>query len=164
MGFLETSCHKFCSLQWCTTTGCILLSTVAKDHRNLRANPCQISVVEPKCGKAYLHYVKDESKNKPGCLRGRQKARKEVIQHCNPERCPVRLFQLYQSMCPKQRPAYAFYLQPLKCLWKDCWYSAIPVGFNKLKLFPDAPSCFLEATQSGGTPATSLKHYAKYAQ
>jgi len=31
----------------------------------------------------------------------------------NPERCPVWLFKLYQSMCPKQRPANAFYLQPL---------------------------------------------------
>ena len=44
----------------------------SKEHRNLRANPCQISIVEPKHGRAYLHYIEDESKNKPGGSESKQ--------------------------------------------------------------------------------------------
>ena len=29
-----------------------------------------------------------------------------------PERCPVRLFELYNSRCPANRPADALYLRP----------------------------------------------------
>lgn len=61
-----------------TTMGCTLLSIVAKSIGTLELIPCQISFVEPKHRKAYLHYSEDELKNKPGGLKGRKKTRKEV--------------------------------------------------------------------------------------
>ena len=85
-----------------------------KEHRQLRAKPCQISVVEELEQRPYLLYRESSSKNKPAGLKGRNRPKKEVIQHANLENsacCPVRLFKVYQSLCPKDRPD-----APFKCL------------------------------------------------
>ena len=66
---------------------------------------------------------------------GPKRALKQVVHHentDNPARCPVRLFKLYNSLCPKDRPADAFYLQPLKKPKHDCWFSANPLEHNPL--------------------------------
>ena len=49
-----------------------------------------------------------------------------------PERCLVRLYQLYNSKCPRNRPNDAFYLKPLAKPRGDVWYTCMPVGHNLL--------------------------------
>ena len=106
-----------------------------EEHRQLRHNPCQIQVIERQSERSYLLYTEDISKNRPGGLKGR-KLKPKVVQHYanteNPERCFVRMFKLYLSLCPPDCPDGAFYLGPLKNPTKSCWYSAVPVGRNKL--------------------------------
>ena len=104
-------------------------------HRQLRYKDCQIQVVERPGERPYLQYVEDVSKNNQGGLRGRKNRSKEVIHHSNEEnlfRCPVRLFKLYNKLCPKDRPENAFYLQPLRKFKEDCWFSVKPLGHNPL--------------------------------
>ena len=53
-----------------------------------------------------------------------------------PQRCPVRLnrlYEVYNSRCPENRPHNAFYLKPLT-KYSECryWYAAVPVGVNML--------------------------------
>ena len=50
----------------------------------------------------------------------------------NPSRCFVRLFKLYNELCPSDRPHDAFYLAPLKKPRKGCWFSRNPLGKHKL--------------------------------
>ena len=105
------------------------------EHRQLRSHPCQIQVVEKLGQRPYLEYVEDTSKNRPGGLKGR-KLKSKIVQHHdnpdNPARCFVRLFKLYQSKLPKDRPDSAFYFQPLKTPTPDCWFSKKPIGHNRL--------------------------------
>ena len=116
-----------------------LLDTVVfcgKEHRQLRAQPCQITIVEEPHQWPYLLYRETLSKNKPAGLKGRNQRKKEVIQHANiqnPAWCPVRLFKLYQTLCPKDQPKGAFYLKPLVSPGPDCWFSRVPVGWNQLQ-------------------------------
>ena len=51
---------------------------------------------------------------------------------CNPKRCLVRLYKLYNSLCPTDRPDKAFYLKPLVKPKEDCWYTKTPLGHNTL--------------------------------
>jgi hypothetical protein len=52
--------------------------------------------------------------------------------HC-PQRCVVRLFRKYQSLCPPNLAEDSpFYLQPLRKVKTDQWYSANAVGRNTL--------------------------------
>ena len=106
-----------------------------KKHRQLRHEDCQIEVVEKIGERAYLQYIEDVSKNNQGGLKGRKKRSKEVLQHSNENvsRRPVRLFKLYNSLCPKDRPPNAFYLQALRNPTKDCWFSVLPLGHNALE-------------------------------
>ena len=39
---------------------------------------------------------------------------------------------MYNSLCPKDQPKHAFYLQPLPKPSPDCWFSNRPIGYNKL--------------------------------
>ena len=83
----------------------------------------------------YLLYTEDVSKNRPGGLKGRRVKPKVVQHHANtdnPERCFVRLFKLYTSMCPAKPPEDVFYLKPLSKPIPTCWYSKQPLGHNKL--------------------------------
>ena len=73
-------------------------------HGQLRSSPYQIRVIERPGRRAYLEYVEDASKNRPGGLKGRKLNPKIVQHHDNPEnpsRCFVRLFKLYQIYCQK---------------------------------------------------------------
>ena len=105
------------------------------EHRNLRHDPPQIELVERPGERAYLKYTEDISKNHPGGLKGR-KHNPEVVHHHettnNISRCFVRLFKLYQSKCPPDRPASAFYLKPLKNPRGAYWYAVQPIGHDKL--------------------------------
>ena len=53
----------------------------------------------------------------------------------NPERCIVRIFQKYQSKCPKLKPGSALYLTPKRKLSSDeeVWYTKTSVGKNTLR-------------------------------
>ncbi len=100
-----------------------------REHRQLRLHPCQIQLVENDGERSYLKYTEDTSKNKPG----RKIKPKVVIQHSNndnPERCIVRLFKKYTSLCPDS--ATAFYLQPANKPTEAVWYTSKPLGHNTL--------------------------------
>ena len=106
-----------------------------KEHRNLRHEPSQIQLVEKLGERPYLLYREDVSKNHPGGLRGRKIKPKVVEHHDNiqkPERCFIRLYKLYHSLCPSDRLHDAYYLQPLQNPQPGCWYSSRPVGHTKL--------------------------------
>ena len=88
-----------------------------KEHRDLRFQPSQICLIERDGERSYLEYTVDESKNRPGGLKGRHIQRKTVKHYANdsnPSRCFVRLFSLYKSHCPADPKRNSFYLQPLK--------------------------------------------------
>ena len=105
------------------------------EHRALRFSPPQITVVEREGERPYLEYREDTSKNHPGGLKGKRIKPKVVRHHSNvenPNRCFVRLFKLYVSLCPKDAPKDAFYLRPLTNPTSSCWYSIQPIGRNKL--------------------------------
>ena len=81
-----------------------------KEHRNLRHKPSQIHLIEKPGERPYLMYVEDVSKNHPGGLKGRKIKPKIVYHHANterPERCFIRLYKLYNSRCPADRPDHA---------------------------------------------------------
>ena len=106
-----------------------------KEHRELRFDPSQISIVERAGERAYLEYTEDASKNRPGGLRGLRIGHKTVKHHANPtnpSRCFVRLFSLYKSLCPPNPKRNAFYLQCLKKPTDTVWYSREPLGHNAL--------------------------------
>ena len=106
-----------------------------KEHRQLRFIPPQIELVEKQGERAYLVYREDISKNRPGGLKGRKMKPKVVYHHenlDNPHRCFVRLYKLYMSLCPADRPADSFYLMPLQNPSATCWYSTRPLGYHKL--------------------------------
>ena len=66
---------------------------------------------------------------------GRKLIPKEVVQHeneVNSSRCLVRLYKLYNSLCPPNRPDRAFYLTPLVRPTEGCWFRKVPLGHNKL--------------------------------
>ena len=101
-------------------------------HRNLRHSPCQIKIVECPGQKSYLVYIEDISKNRP---EGRKIKPKVVIYHenlKNLDRCFMRLFKKYQSLCPPNVPVDSFYLTPLQKPKEDCWFKNITIGRNKL--------------------------------
>ena len=105
------------------------------EHRQLRFDPCQIELIEQAGQRSYLKYTEDISKNRPGGLKGRKVKPKIVTHHANeenPDRCFVRLFKLYNSLCPAERPSASFYLQPLTNPRPGCWFSTRPIGRNTL--------------------------------
>ena len=106
-----------------------------KEHRQLRFTPSQIELVERPGERPYLIYREDISKNRPGGLKGRKMKPKVVVHHANvenPKRCFIRLYKLYISLCPADRPPDAFYLLPLQKPSATCWYSNRPLGYHKL--------------------------------
>ena len=106
-----------------------------EEHRRLCHNPSQFTLVEPPTGKAYLCYNEDMSKTNKAGLKQRKLVPKEVVHHqneSNPSRCLIRLFKLYNSLCPADRPHHAFYLAPLVRPTKTCWFRKAALGHNKL--------------------------------
>ena len=105
-----------------------------EEHRRLRYRPSQITLIQPPSGKPYLHYKQDISKTNQAGLKQRKLIPKEFVHYCNEENsswCLVRLYQLYNSLCPPDRPDDAFYLTPLVCP-KKCWFKKVALGHNKL--------------------------------
>ena len=106
-----------------------------EEHRRLRFNPAQIELVEKPGSTAYLLYKEDISKTNQAGLHHRIVAPKEVIHHANqdnPQRCLVRIYKLYNSLCPVGRPDNAFYLAPLAHPKENCWFKRVPLGHCKL--------------------------------
>lgn len=104
-----------------------------REHRQLRLHPCQIQLIEIDGERSYLKYTEDTSKNRPGGLKGRKMKPKVVIQYSNsdnPEKCIVRLFKKYTSLCPDE--ATALYLQPANKPTDAKWYTSKPLGHNTL--------------------------------
>ena len=105
------------------------------EHRNLRHSPSQIELIEKSGERAFLRYTEDISKNHPGGLKGRKQNPKVAVHYENvenPSRCFVCLHKPYNSKCPPNRPAGAFYLKPLKNTTGAYWYGAQPIGHQKL--------------------------------
>jgi len=105
------------------------------EHRTLRYSPSQISLKFTSDGRRYLEYRQDVSKTNCGGLHT-VKSEPKITQAFelkeSVERCPVRLYLLYNSLCPVDRPAHAFYLRPLVKYTKTQWYSTAAVGVNTL--------------------------------
>ena len=96
----------------------------------------QIHLEEQAGKRACLCYCEDISKNHQGGLKGRHVKPKVVVHYENvenPSCCFIRLYKLYQSKCPPNRPNNAFYLRPLKKPnAAGFWYSTQPIGHSKL--------------------------------
>ena len=105
------------------------------EHRQLRFHQSQIQLVERPGERSYLQYPEDVSKNRQGGLKNRKVKPKVVILYANdqnPDRCFIRLFKLYKSLCPTENLKNSFYLQPLKNPTSQCWYSVKPIGHDTL--------------------------------
>ena len=127
------------------------------EHRKLRHDPSQIQLVDSYSGEC-LVFTEHVSKTNQGGLLHRKKAPKKVIHHeniRNPDRCLVRLYKLYNSKCPTDRPKDAFYLKPLVNPRDDVWYQRMPVGHNILS--KTVPRLFKEAGLSGYYTNHSLR-------
>ena len=96
-------------------------------HRKLRHKPSQLELFEPPGAGPYLVYTEDLSE-------GNSQRTKLVLEKNmeNPKRCLVRLYKLYNSKCPANRPDEAFYLRPLVQPKGNIWYDSAPMGHNVL--------------------------------
>ena len=105
-----------------------------------------------------MEYTESVSKSNQGGLLHRKKVPKQVIHHSNvedPERCVVRLYRLYNSRCPKDRPDNAFYLKPLVKPRTDVWYQRMAIGHNALA--QTIPRLFREVDLKGHYTNHSLR-------
>ena len=128
------------------------------EHRRLRYSPAQIQLIEKPGSWAYLSYQEDISKTNQGGLTSKSKKPKEVVHYANtsnPKRCFVHIFKTYMSRCPVDRPANAFYLQPLSKTKGNIWYSKTPCGHNTLQRF--VPELMKQAGFSGYFTNHSLR-------
>ena len=111
------------------------------EHRRLRYTPAQIQLIEKSHSCPYLIYQEDISKTNQGGLHSRTKQPKKVIHYANttnPDRCFIHIYNTYMSKCPSDRPAGAFYLQPLQKPKGDVWFSKVPCGHNtSQKIVPE---------------------------
>ena len=106
-------------------------------RRDLPNKPSQMSIEENGKGIKCLVYREDTStKTNDGGLQQMRKERKVVwiYPSKNINRCPIRLFSKYISLCPKgYYKKDNFYLQSLKHPTPKQWYGREVVGSNKLK-------------------------------
>ena len=106
-----------------------------EEHRQLRHQPSQFQLEEPPRGTQYLLYKEDISKTNQSRLKQWKLIPKEVVQYANETnsaRCLVRLYKLYNALCPPDRPDHAFYLAPLTRPKENCWFKRTPLGHCKL--------------------------------
>ena len=86
-------------------------------------------------GEDYLFYQETISKTFKGGLKDakkKPKTGKAFENSVQPERCLVKLFQKYTSLCPPAMLEKAFYLQPLDKTKSNLWYKNQPIGHNTL--------------------------------
>ena len=98
-----------------------------KEHRALRGGPTsQLTINADDDGKRYVQYTEDTSKCHQGGISDVNSVPKTVRAYensINPDRCLVRLFEKYESLCPSPRPTF-FYLKPLKnAKFTTVWFS-----------------------------------------
>ncbi|ESO94448.1 hypothetical protein LOTGIDRAFT_161138 [Lottia gigantea] len=108
----------------------------AQEHRNLRFGMnTQLSVKYDLEGKKYLQYIEDVSKTNQGGLDYRKVSPKmtRAYENSNPLRCPVRLYEKYIALRPKNGTVDAFYLRPKKMPCSDVWYCDSPVGIHTIQ-------------------------------
>ncbi|XP_067664653.1 zinc finger MYM-type protein 2-like [Haliotis asinina] len=110
-----------------------------KEHRSLRLHQ-QPQITGPHTdqnGRRYLQYVEDVSKTNAGGVKDRKLQKKKVRAYentKNPERCYVRLFMKYKSLClPSSTRANAFYFTPMKKPKDGKWYLESPMGHNTIQ-------------------------------
>ena len=118
----------------------LALRAVDEHYQLRRAMPDQPSQLAVECnsqGIKCVVYREDTCmKTNDGGLLQMRKERKIVwiYPSKNINRCPVRLFEKYLSLCPKGYTKKAnFYLQSLKCPTPKQWYGREVVGSNKVK-------------------------------
>lgn len=103
------------------------------EHRRLR--PSQLTIRAANDGRRYVQYREDVSKTRSGGLKTFKRPLKvtEAYEMVDcPQRCPVRLYELYNSRCPTDRPDDAFYLRPLDKYTGDRWFANAPIGIHSL--------------------------------
>ena len=108
-----------------------------EEHRSLTFDQIRVIKGSDK-ERSKLQYTSFGEKNYAGGLKHRKLRPKTVEQHdnpSNPERCIVRIFEKYQSKCPKLKPGSALYLTPKRKVSSDdeVWYTKTPVGKNTLR-------------------------------
>ena len=106
-----------------------------QEHRNLRFHNSQITIKYDEHNRQYLQYTEDVSKTNQGGLAHRLIKPKVCRAYENtdmPQRCPVHLFRLYCSHCPKINTSNALYLRPLEKKHGDIWYYNQPAGRETL--------------------------------
>lgn len=97
-----------------------------EEHRSLQMSQFEL-IVSKDGGAAHLVYTENYSKNNQG-LQHRKVRPKCVTYYANegnPDRCLVRLYQLYISHRPADVPH--FYLTPLRKKIDHVWYSRCPL-------------------------------------
>lgn len=102
-----------------------------EEHRQLR--PSQLLIVKSSDGKRYLEYTESVSKANQGGLKHKRINKKVVRAYENtekPERCILRIFEMYMDHRPKGAPD-ALYLRPKKPPTKE-WYCRVPTGRHTL--------------------------------
>ena len=90
-----------------------------------------------------------------GLVAKKGRKQKPNIQHANednPQHCFVRLYKLYNSLCPIDCPADALYFQPLTNPSPMCWYSSRPCGHNRLA------STVVRLCKEAGIPGYKSNH------
>lgn len=102
------------------------------EHRNLKWRNLLLQG-----GNRSLIFEEDCSKtNRGGLLHRKVKGRavEAFAYGADYERCPVKLFLKYRSLCPSVAvvPDGAFYLTPKKVISSDVWFTSVPVGVNRL--------------------------------
>ena len=103
------------------------------EHRLL--NRSQLSLHSRADGREYLEYTENVSKSNQRGLAHYNVEQKTVKAFANtekPKRCLIAFYKKYLELSPELPDNAAFYLQPLKRLKDDQWFSGQPVGRNPL--------------------------------
>lgn len=96
----------------------------------------QLQIKTDQDGTQYLLYTEDVSKTNSGGLNSR-KVDPNIVrvyedEEC-PEKCVVKLYKKYVSLCPKTGKTDAFYLRLKKFPTESVWFDDIPVGIHPLQ-------------------------------
>lgn len=100
----------------------------AEGHRSLGSSLAQIVIHEAKNAISYLEFMKT---NSPDSIR-------QYADNNFPERCHLRIYKKYISVCPHLTEQNDFYYKPKNRYKDNCWYSIQVIGHNTiLRILPD---------------------------